>query len=49
MKALLFVLEPLLLLDAVLWATIGDSYVIAAAWLALAIAMPKVGRWVENG
>ena len=48
MTLMLVVLEPLLLTDAVLWALIGHSYFVAALWLIVAIAMPKLARWVGN-
>lgn len=48
MKLMLLVLEPLLLTDAVLWAVIGHSYFIAALWVVVAVAMPKLAKWVGN-
>ena len=48
MKLMLLVLEPLLLTDAVLWAVIGHSYVVAALWLVVAVAMPKLAKWVGD-
>ena len=48
MKLMLVVLEPLLLTDAVLWALIGHSYFVAALWVVVAIAMPKLASWVGS-
>lgn len=49
MKLMLLVLEPLLLVNALLWVLVANSYVIGAMWIVLAIAMPRVARWVDGG